>query len=247
LWPQIVNLHLCQKNESSRPALHTIGRHRRGNSIGRESPATMTRLVLIRHGETDWNVEGRYQGQADPPLNARGIAQARRLAHDLAGAGIDVLYSSPLKRALETARILAQTLHVPLYTDPRLMEIHQGKWEGRLRSEIVEQYPILFQQWLTDPWTVSPPGGESLRDVQARVYAAVEEIVARHRGQTIGLVTHRIPIALLKVRYQGMELDIVRTLELPNTYWEEIVLRDNGPAEQSSKESTANEPDHERE
>ena len=180
----------------------------------------MTRLVLIRHGETDWNVEGRYQGQADPPLNARGIAQAQALAAALAPLAIDVLYSSPLKRAWQTAEIVAQRLDVPLYPEPRLMEIHQGEWQGRLRSEIAAQYPEIFQKWLTDPWHVTPPGGESLQEVQARVYAAVDEILARHRDQTVGLVTHRIPIALLKVRFQGLDPNAVRTLQLPNTYWE---------------------------
>lgn len=190
------------------------------------SPARPTRIVLIRHGETDWNVEGRYQGQADPPLNARGREQAHKLARELAKTGIDVIYSSPLRRAWETAEIVARVLGVPLHPEPRLMEIHQGEWQGRLRSEIAARYPELFRRWLTEPWEVTPPGGEHLRDVQRRVYAAVDEILARHRGQTIALVTHRIPIALLKVRYQGLNRDAVRTLALPNTYWEEITIEE---------------------
>lgn len=185
-----------------------------------------TTLVLIRHGETDWNVEGRYQGQADPPLNARGIAQAHQLAAALRDVGLDVLYASPLRRALQTAEVVAETLHIPLHVEPRLMEIHQGDWQGRLRAEIAARYPELFQRWQTEPWEVTPPGGEHLRQVQERVYAAVDEILARHPGQRIGLVTHRIPIALIKVRYQGLAPDAVRTLELPNTYWEEIEVGD---------------------
>ncbi len=181
-----------------------------------------THLILIRHGETDWNVEGRYQGQADPPLNERGREQARTLANELAHLGIDVIYSSPLRRAWETAEVIARALGVPLYPEPRLMEIHQGDWQGRLRSEIAAKYPELFRRWLTEPWEVTPPGGEHLRDVQRRVYAAVDEIIRRHPGQTVALVTHRIPIALLKVRYQGLDRDAVRTLSLPNTYWEEL-------------------------
>ena len=186
----------------------------------------MTRLILIRHGETDWNVEGRYQGQADPPLNARGIQQAYALADALEDVGLDVIYSSPLRRAWQTAEIVARRLGVPLYPEPRLMEIHQGDWQGHLRSEIAARYPELFHRWHTEPWQVTPPGGESLQEVQARVYAAIDEILARHRGQTVGVVTHRIPIALLKVRYQGLDPDAVRTLDLPNTYWEEIRVPD---------------------
>ena len=184
----------------------------------------MTSLILIRHGETDWNVEGRYQGQADPPLNAKGVAQAHKLAQALSSASLDVLYTSPLRRARQTAQILAETLGLPLHLEPRLMEIHQGDWQGRLRADIAARYPDLFRRWQTEPWVVTPPGGESLAQVQARVYAALDEILSRHQGQRIGLVTHRIPIALTKVRYQGLDPDAVRTLELPNTYWEEIPL-----------------------
>ncbi len=184
----------------------------------------MSRLVLIRHGETDWNVEGRYQGQADPPLNARGRAQAQALVEPLRPLGLDVLYTSPLRRARQTAEVLATALHLPLHTDPRLMEIHQGAWQTRLRAEIERQYPETFHRWQTAPWEVTPPGGESLRQVQQRVYAAVDAILARHPGQTIGLVTHRIPIALLLMRYDGLPPDAIRTLHLPNTWWRVIEI-----------------------
>jgi broad specificity phosphatase PhoE len=184
-----------------------------------------TRLILIRHGETDWNVEGRYQGQADPPLNQRGLAQAHQLAQKLRGVGLDVLYSSPLRRALQTAQILAEALDVPLHTEPRLMEIHQGEWQTLLYTEIAARYPELFDRWQTEPWTVTLPGGENIAQVQERVYAAVDEILSRHEGQCIGMVAHRLPITLLKIRYQGLDPDVVRTLQLPNTYWEEIPLK----------------------
>jgi broad specificity phosphatase PhoE len=182
------------------------------------------RLILIRHGETDWNVKGRYQGQADPPLNQKGVAQARQLAPKLRGVGLDALYSSPLRRALQTAQILAEALDIPLHTEPRLMEIHQGEWQTLLYTEIAARYPELFHRWQTEPWTVTIPGGENIAQVQERVYAAVDEILARQRGQCVGLVTHRIPIALIKIRYQGLDPDLVRTIQPPNTYWEEIPL-----------------------
>jgi broad specificity phosphatase PhoE len=184
----------------------------------------VTRLVLIRHGETDWNVEGRYQGQADPPLNAQGIAQAHHLAGELYGVGLDVLYASPLLRARQTARVLAEALGLPLHFEPRLMEIHLGDWQDRLPADIAARYPDLFRRWQSGPWAVTPPGGESLAQVQERVYAAADEILARRQGRCVGLVIHHIPIILLKVRYQGLDPDAVRTLQLPNTYWEEIDL-----------------------
>ena len=104
------------------------------------------------------------------------------------------------------------------------MEIHQGDWQGRLRADIEARYPDLFRRWEIEPWEVTPPGGEHLSQVQARVYAALDDLRVQYQGKWVGLVAHRIPIALIKVRYQGLDRDAVRTLELPNTYWEDIQL-----------------------
>lgn len=184
----------------------------------------MPSIILIRHGETDWNIEGRYQGQADPPLNAEGILQAQSLVQELSNSSLEIVYTSPLRRTRQTANYLASNFGIPVVDDPRLMEIHQGDWQTRLRSEIEALYPKLFSDWETNPWEVTPPGGEHLSQVQARVYAAVDEIINSETHNIIGLVTHRIPIALIKVRFQKMDPDIVRTIHLPNAYWEEIQI-----------------------
>ena len=183
-----------------------------------------THIILIRHGETDWNVEGRYQGQADPPLNSRGQDQAHQLASNLVNNGLDVLYTSPLIRASQTAQIIADQLLIPTFSDSRLTEINQGDWETRLRSEIEELYPDLFQRWETEPWNVTPPNGEHLTEVQERVYAFIDDIISRHNGTRIGVVTHRIPIALIKIRYQQLDPDVIRTIHLPNIFTEEILI-----------------------
>ena len=184
----------------------------------------MTSIVLIRHGETDWNIEGRYQGQADPPLNNQGVQQAKKLTTELQDIGLDILYTSTLRRTKQTADIINKMLMIPVKDEPRLQEIHQGDWQTRLRSEIEDLYPELFLEWETDPWKVTPPGGEHLSEVQSRVYAAIDEILQNNEQKMIGLVTHRIPIALIKVRYQDMDPDIVRSIHLPNAYWEEIPI-----------------------
>lgn len=186
----------------------------------------MVRLILIRHGETEWNTIGRYQGQADPPLNSRGLAQAHEVADQLKDVGLQYLFSSPLQRAYQTAQIIAKALGIPLRTESRLMEIHQGQWQERLRSEIERLYPEMFHRWQSEPWTVTPPGGESLFEVQDRVYAALDEIIAHHQNHCVGLITHRIPIALIRLRYQSFDPSVIRRLamEIPNTYWEEIVV-----------------------
>ncbi len=185
----------------------------------------MTRLILIRHGETAWNVEGRYQGQADPPLNERGVQQAHELVAELRSVAPGVLYSSPLRRAWQTAKILAKALQIPLNAEERLMEIHQGEWQGILRREIETRFPDLIQQWESNPWNVSPPGGERLSEVQSRVYRAVDEILEWNQGQVIGMITHRIPIALVKMRYQALDRDELRTLRLPNAYYEVLAVK----------------------
>lgn len=186
----------------------------------------MTNLILIRHGQTQWNVIGRYQGQADPELNALGWQQAKELARQLKEQGptLDLIYSSPLKRAWQTAQVISQVLGVEVIPEPGLMEIHQGKWQTRLRSEIEANYPEEFKAWQTRPWETSPPGGENLRQVQKRVYQAVDKILTPNQGKTIALVSHRIPLLLLKMRYLGLDPDSIRTQELPNCSWEKIVI-----------------------
>lgn len=184
----------------------------------------MTQVFLIRHGETDWNVIGKYQGQADPPLNENGITQSEKLSNQLHKANLDLLISSPLKRAAQTAQILTAKFDVPIIFDERLVEIHQGMWQEKLRYEIKEKYPELFLRWETHPWEVTPPGGENLSQVQMRVYTAINEYVCNFPNRRLGIVTHRIPIALIKLKYQDFEKDIVRTLHLPNTYCEELTI-----------------------
>lgn len=186
---------------------------------------TSTRLALIRHGQTAWNREGRYQGQADPPLNARGVAQAVALAERLAAtpdfAPVGV-YASPLRRAWQTAEILARRLGIPLWPEPRLMEIHLGSWQGVLASEIARRWPEAFARWERDPWTVRPPGGETLAEVQQRVNAALDDILQRHTGATVVLVAHRLPLAFAKIRFQGLDPRTVRRIPIPNADLEVI-------------------------
>jgi broad specificity phosphatase PhoE len=195
------------------------------NAPGGLSP---TRLFLIRHGETTWNVEGRYQGQADPPLNDQGLRQARSLARRLRRRGLAVLYTSPLLRASATTEILAGILSVPVHVDARLMEINLGRWQGRLATDIAREDPALFRRWHSEPWDVLPPGGESLTQVRNRVFAAADEILAGHRGQCVGIVSHRIPCLLLGMRYLGFPADAIGAFKIANASFEEIVVTDAG-------------------
>src|SRR5512142_1067190 len=131
----------------------------------------MTSLWLVRHGQTDWNLEGRYQGQSDVPLNATGLSQAAVFAASLDGQRFDALYSSDLARAYQTAEVIANKVGLPVQTDPRLREINQGEWQGRTLTEIKSIYIESAQakRVTIDPVTARAPGGESVCEVSQRM------------------------------------------------------------------------------
>lgn len=169
----------------------------------------MTRFILIRHGETDWNAEGRYQGQSDVPLNARGRSQSAELSAELGENQPVAIYCSDLKRASESAEILGRALGVSVYQDPRLREIHLGCWEGMLFEEIQAKYSDLLNLRKLDPRTVSAPGGETVEQVRIRVMAAVRDIAKQHINETIAIVSHGLALAILIARYQGRPIEEV--------------------------------------
>jgi probable phosphoglycerate mutase len=139
----------------------------------------MTTLLVARHGETDWNREGRWQGWADPALNDTGRAQATRLAGELRAVPFDAVYSSDLRRAFETAEILAEPHRVPVIAEFGLREIDVGSWSGLTRQEIQERFP-----------DGSRPDGETHEEHGARVRAAVTRIALKHPGGRVLLVGH---------------------------------------------------------
>jgi broad specificity phosphatase PhoE len=164
----------------------------------------MTRLILVRHGETDWNLEGRWQGQSDVPLNHRGLEQAAHLAHDLArDYPIDAIYTSDLSRARRTAEAIAVETGRPVHVDSRLRESNLGEWEGLPIHIIQDKYKDLFHRRLLDPWTVAPPGGETASEVRRRVAAALADIAARYPSQTVVVVTHGFVLAVAQTIHRG--------------------------------------------
>ncbi len=150
----------------------------------------MVRLILVRHGETTWNVVGRYQGQEDTPLSPRGIAQGQAAAEALKGTPLDAAISSPLSRAKDTCRFIADLHGLSVETDARLTEISHGTWEGRYADEIKAKYPEEFQLWHTRPELVQMPEGENLEDVRARAREAVEEMATRFEGKIVLVAAH---------------------------------------------------------
>jgi broad specificity phosphatase PhoE len=139
----------------------------------------VTTILLARHGETDWNRDGRWQGWADPPLNEAGRAQARELAEQLRSTPFDAVYSSDLRRAHETAEIVAAPHEVPVIIERGLREIDVGSWSGLTRTQIEERFP-----------DGSRPDGETREQHLARVLATVERIAREHAGSRLLIVSH---------------------------------------------------------
>lgn len=161
-----------------------------------DQPLT-TELWLVRHGQTDWNLQGRYQGNTDLPLNATGLTQALELAEIVAGERLQAIYSSDLQRAYVTAQAVAQRWHLPIHREARLREVRLGEWEGLLFSEIQTRYATNWAEREADPLYARPIGGESVYDVAARAWPAVDEIAARHRPGPVLIVAHGLVLATL--------------------------------------------------
>lgn len=171
-------------------------------------------LILIRHGETDWNRTGRCQGVADIVLNQNGRNQVRQLADSLKGHDISAVYSSDLKRAYETARAIAEHHDLDVYVDEDLREMNQGEFEGMSFDVIRENYSHILKQWRESPETLVLPQGESLTQVQERVWRAFEKVRNKHSGQTVAVVSHNLTITTLLCKITGVGLRGFRNFNL---------------------------------
>lgn len=173
-----------------------------------------TRIWLVRHGETDWNSRHRFQGRSDVPLNDRGRAQAIALAAALKEECLHAIHTSPLVRALETARVIGR-FHprVPVCIEEDLAEMDLGEFEGLEAREWASRYPDILKVWLEDPSEVRMPGGENLQEVQDRAWAAVERICTHHPlGSTILLCGHNF--VNLAILCRAMDVPLARFRDL---------------------------------
>lgn len=177
----------------------------------------MSRFCLVRHGQTDWNREGRYHGQRDVPLNAEGRKQARTLAQQLLEFPFSAIYSSDLCRARETAEIIAAVIHTPLILEPRLREINQGAWEGQLVETIKDRYAELWSERTIDPINVRPPGGETLAEVAGRVYSALDDIAKVCSTHPIMICSHGLALATVICKARNLSIEHAYTIIPDNT------------------------------
>jgi broad specificity phosphatase PhoE len=171
------------------------------------------RLILVRHGETESNRERLTLGREDVPLNEKGRRQAAALVSPLAAAPVAAIYSSPLSRAVETARPLADALGLEVQTDDDLTEMDVGEMEGLSPQEMGERYGDFLREWVSPrAGDLRIPGGESLQDVQDRAWAAVERLRERHPDDTLVVVSHNFTIHVILCRALGLPLASFRRL-----------------------------------
>jgi len=153
----------------------------------------MTRIILVRHGQTEWNRVERFRGRADVPLNETGLAQAEAAGKRVAAEWQPVaVYSSPLSRAVKTAEAIAKHFNLLVQIHDGLADIDYGQWQGLTPDEARERWPAALHAWYNEPEVARIPGGETLADLRVRGMAAVNELAARHAGQTIVLVGHTV-------------------------------------------------------
>jgi len=169
-----------------------------------------TTILLARHGETDWNAVGRWQGHTDRALTERGRRQAVELAERLANANIDAVYSSDLLRAVETAEPVAKRLGLPLQTLPELREVDVGTWAGLTRDEVAERFPDGFRRW--SEWQTGWENGETYDEMGKRVVGAILKLADEHQGGRILVVSHGGSIRALHAAAAGIDIAAFRRL-----------------------------------
>jgi broad specificity phosphatase PhoE len=164
----------------------------------------MAKLILARHGETVWNVEKIYRGRADVNLDEVGIKQAELLGKYLSNWKLEAIYSSPLKRALDTANIVARYQKIGVHVAEGFIDFDYGEWQSLPEEEVKRLYPALLNEWHNNPHKVRMPGGESLEDVRKRAIEVVDDVLSKYHGNVV-LVSHRVVNKVLICSLLGLD------------------------------------------
>ncbi|OGO59188.1 MAG: hypothetical protein A2025_01465 [Chloroflexi bacterium RBG_19FT_COMBO_47_15] len=172
----------------------------------------MTRLIVVRHGRTEWNRVERFRGRADIKLDEVGVKQAEAAAARIADWQVSAVYSSPLRRALATAEILVRPFGLEVKLLPGIIDIDYGEWQGLSPEEAATKYGDLYSKWMESPHEVKFPGGESLAAVRERAASAMDGLIAQHPKETVVLVSHKVICQIL----------ILSLLDLDNSHFWQI-------------------------
>jgi broad specificity phosphatase PhoE len=189
----------------------------------------MTEIWLVRHGQTDWNLEGRLQGQLDVPLNETGLEQARVLAESLRGKDFSAIYSSDLMRARQTAGIISDAVGLPVTFDRRLREIHQGEVQGLLFSDVIQRFENTLADRTRDPINARLPGGESVAELARRFRDCMDDVAAVKHEHPVLVVAHGLAIATMLCQARGYPMETVYSRIQENAtaeviQWEGLVI-----------------------
>ncbi len=174
----------------------------------------MLEILLIRHGETERNRTRRIMGHRPIPLNVRGRSQARALQRRLKKVELEVIYTSPIRRAVETARVLAKGRRVRTIKVPEMAEIDYGHWVGRTFDEV--SFDPAYRTYHTTPRKARAPGGESMREVYRRAVSFIEKLRRRHRGGRVVVISHADVIKAIMVRYLKLDLNDLLKIRIDN-------------------------------
>jgi probable phosphoglycerate mutase len=188
------------------------------------------RLLLLRHAETDWNRQRRYQGWTDTALSKEGRAQAEAAGRLLAGQPLAGVWSSPLRRALDTAAAIAAPRQLTVRVSPAFKEMRFGEWEGLTAAEVSARYPEQHRTWQDTPHLAVHPGGETLEDVRRRVLGGLQELREAHDGQAVCLVAHGVSARILILEALGLGLERLWSLSLSPTGISELEFREDWTA-----------------
>lgn len=164
------------------------------------------KLFLVRHCQTDWNLNRKIQGSSDLKLNREGLRQSAALASWFMQFKIDVVYSSPMRRAIETAEKIAKNFNLNVLTLPGLKELNHGTLEGESSLDVWNRHGPLLQKWIEDPMSIKLPGGESIADLKERVWSTVNDIVARHANENVVVVGHHFTNLVIISMAIGLDL-----------------------------------------
>ncbi|MEN6413635.1 MAG: alpha-ribazole phosphatase [Veillonellales bacterium] len=177
----------------------------------------MTRVILVRHGQTVWNLEMKYQGHADIALSEKGLQQAELVAKRLANEKISAIYASDLNRAYKTAEIIAAKHQLSVTAIPELREISFGEWEGLNYTGITNGWPKIMDDLFTHAETVRIPGGETFPEVKERATKALQKLVGQHPDETIAVVSHGGTIRTILCAALNIPLNYVWNIKQDNT------------------------------
>ena len=188
----------------------------------------MTKIIFVRHGQTEWNVLGRYQGQTDIALSPLGIEQAEKLAAHFPVDKMEAVYSSDLARAMKTASCVADRFGLTVESRPELRELNFGDWEGLTYDEIVAKWPDALNNFFQHPDVLEIPHGESFPKLRERALDAVEKIVACHPNQTVAVFAHGAILRTILTAALHMDLKYVWTIRQFNTAVNIVTYTEHG-------------------